>query len=78
MRKREAQHISDQVIEQLSKVRKQKKISLGQIESATGLSKSSLSAIERLKQKPALYTVVIIANFLEINLGEILNNVSKK
>lgn len=72
MNKKQAQIISDKVIMCLRKVRTDKGISQYKLAKEIGMSKSSISYIENLKQRPTLYTVLMIADYLEINLSDVV------
>lgn len=78
MNKREAYIISDQIILALAARRKKLGISQYEIANATGISKSSLSNIEKLAQKPTLPTVLMIADYIGADLSAILKNIYKK
>lgn len=73
MKKQEAQKLSDKVISALKQKREELKISRYQISKETGISQSTLSNIENLKQKPTFYTLIMIAEYLDIKLSVILN-----
>ncbi len=73
MKKQEAQKLSDKVISALKKKREELKISRYQISKKTGISQSTLSNIKNLKQKPTFYTLIMIAEYLDIKLSVILN-----
>lgn len=75
MKKQEAQKLSDKVISALKKKREELKISRYQISKETGISQSTLSNIKNLKQKPTFYTLIMIAEYLDIKLSAILNEV---
>lgn len=72
MNKRNAQDISDKIVEVLKRERIRQNISQYKMAKDTGLSKSSILYIERLEQKPALYTLIIIAQYLDISLGKLM------
>lgn len=74
MKKRDAQKISDKIVLALKQKREELKISRYKISKDTGISQSTLSNIENLKQKPTFYTLIMIAECLGIELSEILNN----
>lgn len=75
MNKREAQTISDEIVGVLRKKRIQQGISQYKLaQKTTGLSKSSILYIERLKQKPALYTLLMIADCLNVDLSDVLKS----
>ena len=77
MNKREAQELSDKVITALKNKRLKKDISRYQISKETGMSQSSLSYIESLTQKPALYSVFMICESIGTDLKEILSEIEK-
>ena len=70
--KRTAQEISDSVILKLKEERIKQGISQYRIAQDTGMSKSSILYIENLTQRPTLYTVILLANYLKIDLKKIL------
>lgn len=72
MNKREAQHISDKVVTMLKEERIRKGLTQYRVALDTGLSKNSILYIERLTQKPSFYTLVILADYLEADLSEII------
>lgn len=72
MNKRDAQNISDKIVEALKERRIPLGVSQYKIAQETGLSKSSILYVERLKQKPAMYTLLLIADYLEADLPEII------
>lgn len=78
MNKREAYINSDKIILALAERRKKLGISQYEIANATGISKSSLSYIEKLTQKPTLPTVLMIADYIGADLPAILKNIYKK
>ena len=74
MNKREAQTISDEIVGVLRKKRIQQGISQYKLAQETGLSKSSILYIEGLKQKPAMYTLLMIADCLNVDLSDVLKS----
>lgn len=74
MNKREAQNISNKIVAVLRERRIQKGISQYKLAKDIGMSKSSILYIESLKQQPSLYTVVLIADYLDIPLDTIVKN----
>ena len=78
MNKRYAQKISDKIILGLRKQRLDKGISQYKMSKDTGISTSSISYIENLEQRPTLYTVLIIANYLNVNLSDIIKQFEDK
>ncbi len=78
MNKRQAQKDSDKVIATLRRVRMDKNISKYRISKETGISSSSLSQIESHKQRPTLYTLLMIADYLEVKLSDIIKQSENK
>lgn len=72
MNKREAQIISDDIVTALKNERLRQNISCYRLAKDLGLSQSTLSYIEKLKQKPSLYNVIMIAEYLKADLPEII------
>jgi transcriptional regulator with XRE-family HTH domain len=56
----------------LYEMREKAGMTLKQLETATGISDSELSDIERGKKDPRLSTVVILAKFYHCNLSELI------
>lgn len=73
MDKRNAQNKSDDIINALKKERIRQGISRYKLAKDIGMSQSSLMNIERLTQKPTLYTVIIISEYLNVKLGNLVN-----
>lgn len=78
MNKREAYQISDQIVQALAAKRKSLGISQYKIANSTGISKSSLSYIEKLSQKPSLPMLLMIADALGVDLADIIKNTQTK
>ena len=72
MDKKTAQKISDSVILKLREERIKQGISQYQIAKDTGMSKSSILYIENLTQHPTLYTVILLAHYLNVDLKKVL------
>ncbi len=70
MKIEEAGHISDKVVEILREERVRRKISQYQLAKGCGLSKTSIAFIERFENKPTLRTLVMIADYLKVDLGQ--------
>ena len=77
MNKREAQFLNDTVVDALAEIRENKGISVYRIAKDLGISHSSVLYIENHKQKPTLFFLMMIANYLEADLGEIISKVMK-
>jgi transcriptional regulator with XRE-family HTH domain len=76
--KRQAQIINDKIISNIRKQRIAKGITPYRISKDTGISTSSLYKIENLQQKPTLYTLIVIADYLKIDLSDIMKQVHPK
>lgn len=76
MNKREAQEISNKVVAFLREERIKRGISQYKLAKDTGMSKSSILYIENLTQHPSLYTTLLIANYLGVDLSEILRKIN--
>lgn len=77
MNKREAQELSNKIVTVLREKRKTKKISQYKLAKEIGMSKSSILYIENLTQHPTLYTILLIANYLNVDIGNIINQIKK-
>lgn len=78
MNKREAYIISDDLVRILVAERNRKNIKYSRMAIELGMSKSSVSNIEKLTQKPTLPTYLMIANYLGLSLEEIVKRLNKK
>ncbi len=77
MKIREAQNYSDTVVDILKSERKKKGISQYQIAQNCQISKSALSYIEKHDRRPTLYTLLIIADYIGVDLHEVLKQAKK-
>ncbi len=77
MKKREAQKLSDAIVDVLADVRESKRISVYRIAKDLGISHSSILYIENHKQKPTLFFIMMIADYLGADLGAIISKVMK-
>lgn len=77
MNKRNAQEMSDKVIIALKKERIRQGISRYKLAKDIDMSQSSMMNIEKLTQKPTFYTLWMIANYLNVRLGDIINNIDE-
>ncbi len=68
---------SDRVVAALKHERKRLNISQYKLAQLCGLSKTSIALIERYDNKPTLRTLFMISDALNIDLGEIIKNVSQ-
>ena len=78
MNKRDAQKISNQIIAVLREERIKKGITQYKLAKDIGMSKSSILYIENFTQHPSLYTVLLIANYLSVDISEIIKQINKK
>ncbi|MBO7483504.1 MAG: helix-turn-helix transcriptional regulator [Alphaproteobacteria bacterium] len=76
MKKREAQEISDKIVAILRRVRLEKGITQYKMAKDTGMSKSSILYIENFTQRPSLYTVILLADYLSVDFSEVLKKVN--
>lgn len=74
MNKRDAQKLSDKIVAVLRQERIKKGISQYKMAKDIGMSKSSILYIENLTQHPSLYTVLLIANYLNVDISQIIKN----
>ncbi len=74
MNKRDAQKLSDKIVAILRQERIKKGISQYKMAKDIGMSKSSILYIENLTQHPSLYTVLLIANYLNVDISQIIKN----
>lgn len=72
MNKRNAQNISDKVAKLLFEESARQGVTNYRISKETGLSQSTLANIQNGTQKPTLYVLIMIANFLQVCLSDIL------
>lgn len=70
MNKRQAQEKSDLIVLKLRQERLRQGITQYKLAQETGMSKSSVLYIENLTQKPSLYTIIMIADYLGVDLSE--------
>ena len=77
MNKREAQEISNSIVDVLQDIRIKRGITQYKLAQGIGMSKSSIFYIENHTQHPSLYTVIMIANYLEVDLGDIIASIKK-
>lgn len=76
MNKREAQDISNKIVAVLKEERIKKGISQYKLAKDTGMSKSSILYIENGSQHPTLYTVILISEYLGVEIGNVINSVN--
>lgn len=75
MNKRKAQEISNRIVGVLKKERIRKGISQYKLAKDIGMSKSSILYIENLTQHPSLYTVLLISNYLAVDISKVISEV---
>ncbi len=75
MNKRDAQEISNQIVAVLRQERLKKGISQYKLAKDTGMSKSSILYIENFTQHPSLYTTLLIANYLDIDICDVIKKI---
>lgn len=75
MKKRDAQNLTDKVLELLKKEQQKRGVSNYYISKDTGLSHSTLHNIEKGQQSPTLTTLFLIAKSLEIRLSDIIKDI---
>ncbi len=77
MNKRDAQEISNKVVAVLKEERIKLGITQYKLAKDIGMSKSSILYIENFTQHPTLYTVILIANYLNIDMKYLMSKISK-
>jgi len=77
MNKRDAQEISNRVVAVLKEERIKLGITQYKLAKDIGMSKSSILYIENFTQHPSLYTVILIANYLNIDMKYLMSKISK-
>ncbi len=75
MNKREAQKITQKIINALMKEKERRGITNYTIPQKTGVSQSSLSNIQKHLQDPSLSMTILIADAIGINLSETIKKV---
>ena len=75
MNKREAQKITQKIINALMKEKERRGITNYTISQKTGVSQSSLSNIQKHLQDPSLSMTILIADAIGINLSETIKKV---
>lgn len=78
MNKKEAQTISNEVVELLREDREAKGISNYQISQLTGLGEGTLSLIDRLKSQPSFHVLIMMATATGADLPGIIKKVLDK
>lgn len=77
MNKREAYIASDDLVRILIEERIRKNIKYSRMAIDLGMSKSSVSNIEKFTQKPTLPTFLMIADYLGLSLQDIVNKLNQ-
>ena len=75
MKKRQAQEISDQIVAILRAKRMEKGITQYKMAKDTGMSKSSILYIESFKQRPSFYTIIMLTDYLKLDLSQIIKSI---
>ena len=75
MKKRQAQEISDKIVAILREERIKKGITQYKMAKETGMSKSSILYIENFTQRPTLYTVLLLADYLGVDFSQVVKEV---
>ena len=75
MKKRQAQEISDQIVAVLRQKRLEQGITQYKMAKDTGMSKSSILYIENHTQRPTLYTVLLLADYLGVDFSQVVREV---
>lgn len=75
MKKRQAQEISDKIIAIMREERIKKGITQYKMAKETGMSKSSILYIENFTQRPTLYTVLLLADYLGVDFSQVVKEV---
>lgn len=75
MNKRDAQEISNKIVAVLREKRINKGISQYKLAKDIGMSKSSILYIENFSQHPSLYTTLLIADYLNADISEIIKKI---
>ncbi len=78
MNKRDAQEISNRIVAFLREERLKKGISQYKLAKDISMSKSSILYIENFTQHPSLYTTLLIANYLDVDISEIIKKSTLK
>lgn len=76
MKAENAQIIVNQVVGYLRDERIRRGISQYRMAKDTGLSKMTIFRIERLEQNPAASTLYVIAQYLDLDIGDIFKKVN--
>ena len=77
MKIQQAADKSDQVVAALTEERRRQNISQYKLAQACGLSKTSITFIERYENKPTLRTLFMISDVLNVDLGDIIKKVNQ-
>ena len=77
MNKRDAQKISNRIVAVLKEERIRLGITQYKLAKDIGMSKSSILYIENFTQHPTLYTVILIADYLNIDMKDVMSKISK-
>ena len=78
MKKRQAQEISDKIVAVLREKRLAQGITQYKMAKDTGMSKSSILYIENCTQRPTLYTILLLADYLNVDFSQIVKEALEK
>jgi transcriptional regulator with XRE-family HTH domain len=74
---KKAEKIVSKLIDEFSKIRKEKGLSHEKVAALTGLSRRAIGMIENKERIPSILNCQKIADALEISLGDLLKEISK-
>jgi len=78
MKTRDAQKLSDKVVDLLKAERIRQKTSMYRIGQDTELSKTAVTHIEKHRRRPTLVSLFILSSYLGISLADIIKQVEDK
>lgn len=78
MNKRDADIESNKIVQVITKLREQKEISRYKLAKGISMSKSTIIYIEEFKQIPKLSTIILICDFLQIKLEDVIKLARKE
>jgi len=72
MRDKQAEKVTSQLIDELTRIRKEKRISHERLAEMSGLNRSTISLVENKRRNPTLLTVLKISRALDVKLSELI------
>jgi len=72
-----AERISARLVDLLREERLRQELSMNRLSEMAGLSRQAIKWIEDKERQPALYTLLLIADALEVDLGALISTASK-